>query len=182
MRGKIPMTFFELIRSRRSIRKFTPEPVEQEKIDRIIEAALRSPSSRSINPWRFMVVDNADTISKLSRAKPHGAGFLKDAPLCVVVGADSTESDVWVEDASIASTYIQLAAHDMGLGSCWIQIRKREHNAFKSAGTYVKELLEIPDTIMIESIIAIGYPDERKQGHPQDALQVHKVTVKANTD
>ncbi len=169
------MDFFKLIQSRRSIRKFTDKPVEREKIELLMEAAVRSPSSRSINPWQFVIVDDKKKIQALSKAKPHGASFLKNAPLCIVVCANKEESDVWVEDASIASAFIHLAAHDMKLGSCWIQIRKREYNAFKTADTYVKELLEIPDNIMIESIIAVGYPDEPKKGHPKERLPFHKV-------
>ncbi len=167
--------FSDLIKTRRSVRKFKNKPVEKQKIDSLIEAALRSPSSRSINPWRFIAVDNKELIQTLSQAKPHGADFLTNAPFCIVVCANKDESDVWIEDASIASIFIHLAAHGMGLGSCWVQIRQREYNSFKSAQTYVKEVLEIPDNIMIESIIAIGYPDEVKQGHKKDTLQFQKV-------
>lgn len=168
--------FLDLIKSRRSIRKFTSEPVEQEKIDIIIEAALRAPSSRSFNPWHFVVVSDKTLIMKLSDAKTHGSSFLKNASLAIVVCADPSKSDVWVEDTSIASAFIHLAAHDLGLGSCWIQIRKREHSQDKSSGTYVKEVLKIPDNIMIESIVAIGYPDEVKPSHKRDSLQFHKVS------
>jgi len=167
--------FLELISNRRSIRKFNQRPVEKEKINILIEAALRSPSSRGLNPWQFIVIEDQATLEKLSIAKPHGAGFLKDAPLGIVVCADTSKSDVWVEDTSIASVFIHLAAHDIGLGSCWIQIRKREHNASTTSDGYVKELLNIPDNIMIESIIAIGYPDETKKVHKKDSLQFHKV-------
>jgi nitroreductase len=82
---------------------------------------------------------------------------------------------VWVEDASIASIFIQLAAQALELGSCWIQIRKRDHDASKSADAYIKDLLGMPDNIMVESIVAIGYPDESKQGHPKKTLQYNKV-------
>ncbi|MCK5163185.1 MAG: nitroreductase family protein [Desulfobacula sp.] len=168
--------FLDLIETRRSIRKFKSKPVEKEKINLLIEAGLRSPSSRGINPWRFIVIEDKDLLEKLSKAKPHGAGFLKEASLGIAVCGDASKSDVWVEDASIASVIIHIAAHDIGLGSCWIQIRKREHKHGKSADTYVKELLKIPDNIMVESIIAIGYPDEVKKGHTKDSLQFHKVS------
>lgn len=170
------MSFFELINTRRSIRKFKDAPVEKEKVDLLIEAALRSPSSRSFNPWRFIVVDDRDKIQLLSQAKPHGSSFLAGAPLCIVVCGNRDESDVWVEDASIASIFTHLAAHEMGLGSCWIQIRKREYNASKSADTYVKDVLKIPDNIMIEAIVAVGYPDEVKKGHKKDTLPYEKVS------
>lgn len=167
--------FFDLIRERRSVRKFKQHPIEQEKCKLLIEAALRAPSSRSFNPWRFIVIDDATLLETLSKSKPHGASFLKNAPLGIVVCGDSTASDVWVEDCAIASTFIHLAASSLGLGSCWIQIRKRDHTPNTSADTYIKELLDIPDNLMIESIIAIGYPDETKDGHPEDSLNRDKV-------
>lgn len=168
--------FLDLISNRRSIRKFKPQPVEKEMIDTLIEAALRSPSSRDINPLSFIIIEDRAILEKLSGAKSHGANFLKNAPLGIVVCGDTSQSDVWVEDASIASVFIHLAAHDIGLGSCWIQIRKREHNSSKSADVYVKELLHIPDNMMVESIIAIGYPDRAKKGHKKNSLQFHKVS------
>ena len=169
--------FFELIETRRSIRKFSSCPVEKEKIDRLIEAALRAPSSRDFRPWRFIVVDDPAQLKKLSEAKPHGAAFLKNAALGMIVCGDTTASDVWVEDCAIASTFIHLAAHDLGLGSCWIQIRKRDHSPEKTADTYIRDLLDIPDTLSVESIIAIGYPDEAKPGHKKQSLAYDKVFV-----
>lgn len=168
--------FNKFIEQRRSIRKFKDRPIEGEKIDQLIQAALRSPSSRSFNPWRFVVVDKPGLLEKLAAAKAHGSSFLKGAPLGIVVCADPSTSDVWVEDTSIASIFIHLAAQSLELGSCWIQIRKRDHDSSKSADSYIKDLLGIPDNIMIESIIAIGYPDEVKKGHPKEALQYDKVS------
>jgi len=168
--------FNKLIEQRRSIRKFKDIPIEKEKVEQLIEAALRSPSSRSFNPWRFIVVNKSDLLEKLAAAKPHGSSFLRKAPLGIVVCADPTASDVCVEDASIASIFIHLAAQSLGLGSCWIQIRKRDHDSSISADAYIKDLLDIPDKIMIESIIAIGYPDEARKGHPKEILQYDKVS------
>jgi nitroreductase len=167
--------FFKLIEKRRSKRKFIPKKIEQEKIDQLIETALRSPSSRSINPWRFVIVNDKETLLNLSQSKPHGASFLKDAALGIVVCADSEKSDTWIEDTSIASIFIQLAAESLDLSSCWIQIRMREHNNSQSANKYVKDLLKIPDNIDVESIIALGYSDEIKKGHTKKSLQTEKI-------
>ncbi len=169
--------FFKQIETRRSIRRFIPRAVEKEKIDRLVEAALRAPSSRDFKPCRFIVVDDPSLLAQLAAAKPHGSSFLKNAPLGMVVCGDTTASDVWVEDCAIASTFVHLAAHDLGLGSCWIQIRKREHSPGKTADTYIRDLLNIPDTLSVESIIAIGYPDEAKPGHEKKALGFDKVFV-----
>jgi len=168
--------FLDLIKTRRSTRKFSEKLVEKEKISLLIEAALRSPSSKGINPWQFIVIDDKNILETLSRAKPHGSDFLKGAALGIAVCADVSQSDVWVEDVSIASVFIHLAAHDLGLGSCWIQIRKREHDSSKTADTYIKETLKIPDNMMVESIIAIGYPDEIKKGHSKNSLQFDRIS------
>jgi len=116
--------FLSLIQKRRSIRRYLPWPVEKEKIDVLIEAALRAPSSRGFNPWKFIFVTDRDVLKRLSVTKEHGSSFLRNATLGIVVCADTEKSDVWVEDASIASIFIQLAAESIELGSCWIQIRR----------------------------------------------------------
>ena len=167
--------FFDLIQKRRSIRKFKPVPVEREKINRLIETALRSPSSRGFNPWRFVVVDQPSTLASLSLAKPNGSAFLKAAPLAFVVVGDPETSDMWIEDCSIASIMIHLGAEALGLGSCWIQIRRRDHNKAKSSDQYIKDLLSIPDNLAVESIIAIGYADEKKDPHSAATLETEKV-------
>lgn len=166
-----------LIQQRRSIRKYSDRVIETEKIDLIVEAALRAPSSRGFNPWRFIVINDPKLLSELSRSKPHGASFLKNAGLGIVVCADTARTDVWVEDASIASIYLHLVATSLGLGSCWIQIRKRMHDDNISASDYICKLLEIPDGIAVEAIIAMGYPAEEKKPHPPAYLQYEKAFI-----
>ena len=165
----------ELLRKRRSIRKFTSEKIAHEAIETLVEAALRAPSSRGFNPWEFILVDDPELLSKLSEAKQHGAEFLKGAPLGIVVCADSTKSDVWVEDCSIAAIIIQLTAVSMGLGSCWAQIRNRQHDADTSSETYIQELLGLPEKIKVESILGIGHPAEKKSPVSADKLQYNKI-------
>ncbi|NNG02270.1 MAG: NAD(P)H-dependent dehydrogenase/reductase [Desulfobacteraceae bacterium] len=167
--------FLDLISQRRSIRRYDPKPVEGEILDKLVETALRAPSSRGLNPWTFIFVTNPDTIGKLSEAKPHGASFLRKAPLAVVVCANPGISDVWVEDAAIASIFLHLAAADLGLGSCWIQIRKRMHNEKLSAHEYVAQLLGLPATLDVDAIIAMGYPAETKNPHRKNSLQYEKI-------
>jgi nitroreductase len=167
--------FLSLVQKRRSIRRYLDKPVEPEIVDRLIEAALRAPSSRGFNPWEFVVVTDGVLLEKLSKAKPHGASFLKDASLGIAVCADPEKCDVWIEDASIASIYIHLAAESMELGSCWIQIRERMHDQTKTAEQYIRELLNIPENFNVESMIAIGYPAEIKSPHSKEDLQYEKV-------
>jgi nitroreductase len=167
--------FMDLITKRRSIRRFTADKVEAEKVEILKEAALRAPSSRGINPWEFIFITDRNLLANLSAAKPHGSTFLKDAPLGVVVCADPQKSDVWVEDASIATIFVELAAASLDLGSCWIQIRKRMHDETQSSEAYIANLLNIPSHLKVESMIAIGYPAESKPPHSKEELQNEKV-------
>lgn len=166
-----------LLRKRRSIRKFTAQPVQPEQVDALIEAAVRAPTSRGFNPWEFIVIDNRELIQSLARAKQHGSQFLEGAPLAIVVAADTSKSDAWIEDCSIAAIIIQLAAEEMGLGSCWVQIRMRPHNESLSAEDFVKECLTLPGHYSVECIIGVGHPGEVKEGHKHGELpfdQVHR--------
>ncbi|MFW5852239.1 MAG: nitroreductase family protein [Bacteroidota bacterium] len=170
-------SFFSLIQSRRSARKFKADKLSSEIQKQLLQAALLSPASKRSNPWEFIAIDDSEMLRKLSESKPHGAAFLAKAPFAIVVVADPEKSDVWVEDTSIASLYIQLAAEDLGLGSCWIQIHKREHESGIMASEYIKNMLNIPSQYEVESIIAIGHKEvERKGAELSDLLyeRLHK--------
>ncbi|MCJ7499834.1 nitroreductase family protein, partial [bacterium] len=160
----------EILRNRRSVRQFQDRTVEGEKLELLQEALVRSPTSRSINPWEFIVIDDRTTIGKLSRCKPHGAGFLSSAPVAVVILGDTSLSDTCVEDCSIAAITLQYAAESLDLKSCWCQIRLRDHGDGKSAEQYIRELMGIPENYLVECIIGIGYPGEEKEPHTHDSL------------
>jgi nitroreductase len=165
----------EILRSRRSIRKYEKRPIDERSLAILKEALLRCPSSRGINPWTFVFVDEVDLLAGLSKAKEHGSGFLKNAALAIVVCGDESESDVWVEDCSIAAIVAHLTAHSLGLGSCWIQIRNRAHSIEKTAEKHVQELLGLPSNLRVESIISIGFPGETKTPVPKEKLHYEKI-------
>ena len=165
----------DLLRNRRSIRKFKNIKISEESVALLKEAVLRSPSSRGLNPWEFIFIQNKKCLQMISKAKQHGSQFLSDVPLAVVVIADEKKSDVWIEDCAIASIILQLTAESLGLKSCWVQIRKRMFNDTKTAEDYLKETLDVPDNYKILSIIGIGYPDEEKEGHNNDYLDYSKI-------
>lgn len=167
--------FLSLLENRRSIRAFQAKPLTEDEVGTLIEALLRSPSSRGRNPWEFVVVTNPELLGGLARAKEHGSGFLSGAPLAVVICADPERCDVWVEDCAIAAIIAQLAAESLGLGSCWAQIRLRPHGDGRSAEDYIKELLGLPEHLVVEAVIGIGHPAEVKVPHPKDALPYEKV-------
>lgn len=165
----------DLLRERRSVRKYTEQAIETEKLEILKEALLRSPSSKGINPWQFIFVNKSELILQLKDCKPHGAGPLESAQLAVVICADETVNDAWIEDCSIASILLQLTAQSIGLGSCWIHIRNRKFSETKTSESYIQELLDIPDHYKVLSIISIGYPDQQRQGKNFDDLQFEKI-------
>ena len=164
-----------LLRTRRSIRKYAPIAIDNKIINVLIEALLRSPTSRNGKSWEFIIVDDRDLLSKLSKTREQGSHHLTDAALGIVVCADSTKSDVWVEDCSIAAILVQVTAHDLGLGSCWIQIRNRNHTGMISAEQYIQSLLGLPQHINVECIVSIGYPNETKRLISENELEYHKI-------
>jgi nitroreductase len=166
-----------LLRTRRSIRKYTDQAIEPEKLEILKEAVLRSPSSKGINPWVFIFVDDSITIQKLKDCKPHVTSPLKNSPLAVVVCADETVNDAWIEDCSISSILLQLTAQSIGLGSCWIQVRNRMHSETVSSEKYVQELLNIPTKFRVLSIISVGYPEKPREGKKFEELQFEKIRI-----
>ncbi len=165
----------EILRKRRSIRKFRKDRIDPARLDDLKEAVLRSPSSRGIKPWEFFFVQDPEVITKLSCCKEHGSSFLKEAPLAVVVCGDESASDVWIEDCSIAALILHLTAESLGLGGCWIQVRNRRYNADVTSEEYVKKVLDIGRPLRVLAIVAIGLPAEVKAGRPFDSLDQSKV-------
>ncbi|MDS1004492.1 nitroreductase family protein [Clostridium sporogenes] len=167
----------ELLKQRRSIRKFQQKPIENEKIEILKKALLLAPSSRNLKPLEFIFLEDKEILKDISKCKPHGGTFIKDAALAVVILGDENKSDVWVEDASIASIILQLQAESLGLGSCWSQIRNRKYDDNKMAEDYIKEKLNIKENYKVESIIAIGYKDETKEPIDEDKLDFNKIYI-----
>ena len=167
----------ELLRARRSIRKFTEQKVESEKLEVLKEAVLRSPSSKGINPWAFIFMDEKETIQLLKNCRQNGAGPLETTPLAVVICADETVNDAWIEDCSIASILLQLTAQSLGLGSCWIQVRNRMHSEAISSEEYIQNLLKIPAQFRVLSVITIGYPVKWREGKKLADLQFEKIRI-----
>lgn len=147
----------EILYNRRSTRKFLNQKIEEEKIKKLLIAAQLAPSSRGIRPWEFIVVDDPSLLEKLATSKPHGSLLLNHASLAIIIAGDKTKSDVWIEDCSIASVFIQLEAEALGLGSCWVQINHRYYNDDITANEFIHEQFGIPDRLEVLSVVGIGY-------------------------
>ncbi|NQS76783.1 MAG: NAD(P)H nitroreductase [Peptococcaceae bacterium] len=166
---------YELLKTRRSIRKFQDKIVGEDKLDTILKCVLMAPSSRSSRHCEFVAVTERELLKKLSASRTMGTEFLAGTGAAIVVLADPGKSDVWIEDASIAALTIQLVAHSLGLGSCWSQIRERLTPAGRHAEDHVKDVLNIPDRFKVLCIIGLGYPAEEKPPYDEADLPLDKL-------
>lgn len=167
----------QLLFSRHSIRRYTDQPIDADAVRTILEAALLAPSSKSARPWQFVVVEDKDTLSRLAECKQFGSKPVASAAFAVVVAVDTTISDVYVEDASVAATLMHLQAADLGLGSCWIQIRNRFAADGESSETVVRELLGIPEQFAVECIVTFGHIAEERKPVDPDKLLWEKIHI-----
>lgn len=170
-------SFKELVQKRRSIRKFTDEEVSPEDLQTILRAALMSPTGKSVRGWHFYVVDDKAMLEKMSQCREMGSQFLEGAAVAIVVLGDTETSDVWVEDASLAAITMQYQAADLGLGSCWCQVRNRYFNADNSADNILRYLLGYESNLVAECVIGIGHPAMERKPQNEDNLKWENVHI-----
>ena len=169
--------FKDLVQQRRSHRKFTTEEIDAESVKLILRAALMSPTSKGQRAWQFVVVDNPTDIEKLADAKDLGSQFLKGAPLAIVVLGDPLQNDCWIEDGSIAAIAMQYQAADLGLGSCWAQMRGRGLSDGTTADTVIQGVLDIPENFHVLCILGIGHPADERKPQNEDKLKWENVHI-----
>jgi nitroreductase len=148
----------DTIQNRRSVLRFDNTPIEKEKMEAIVNAGRWAPSWLNKQPWKFILVKDKNIKEQLSENIPTPfIQGLKEAPVCIAVVVDTTEDPFhYIEDGAVATQNIALAAHSLGLSSCWIGIFDVK-NQKKSAEAYVRKILGIPQTYRVISILPIGY-------------------------
>lgn len=158
----------QTIFARRSIRKYTSEPVSEKEIKTLLEAAMAAPSANNSQPWRFVVVTDRRTIDALADAHPHGK-MLFQATLCIAVCGDPAASVYWEQDCSAATENLLLAATALGLGAVWLGVHPRQDRI-----AAVRRVLGIPESIVPLNLLSIGHPAEMKEPRTQyNAAFVH---------
>lgn len=167
----------DLLMHRRSIRKYTDQPLSPDSVKLILEAGLLAPSSKRCTPWEFIAVEDKEVLARLAACKTAGAKPVEGAALAIVVTADMTLTDTWVEDASIAAILMQLQAADLGLGSCWIQVRNRFGADDEPAEDIVRSILDIPETMGVLCILSIGHKDEERKPFDEEKMMWEKVHI-----
>ncbi len=168
------MNLLDVMLKRRSTRKFNEEKVTRKQLDKILQAALLAPTSMNRKPCSFMVVERKETLNELSQSKNHGADLIRGADKAIVVIADTLIADTWIEDSSIALTYMHLMATELGLGSCWVQIHLRDKDG-RNSEDLVRDILKIDDHYRIVGILAIGNSDSIPKAHALEDVDKNKI-------
>lgn len=164
----------DLILKRRSVRQYLKKEVEETVLKDILSAGLLAPTGMNKKPCIFYVIKKREILEALSTVKPAGAAMLKEAPVAIAVVVDEERTDTWVEDSSIALSFMQLEAADKNLGSCWVQIRLRT-NEGKSSEEKVQKLLNLSDKDRVVGILALGYPEKEVKAHSLEEIDWSKV-------
>lgn len=151
------MDALEAIFTRRSIRAYTSEPVSEEDLKVILEAAMNAPSASNRQPWHFIVVDDRSKLDAIMEVHPY-SDMLAQAPLAIVVCGDTkVSSSYWQQDCSAATENILLAARALGLGTVWLGVYPREDRV-----KGISRLFQLPAHVKPLAVIAVGHPAEEK--------------------
>lgn len=166
------------IATRTSVRDYEARPVEKEKIEKMLRAAMAAPTAMNKQPWHFVVVDQRNVLDALAGANPY-AKMLKKAPLAIVVCGNTDKMiegggrDFWIQDASAATENLLLAAHAMGLGAVWTGAYPSEERCIS-----ISKVLSLSDNLIPLNMIVVGYPAE----HPQPKQKFKEENVSYNVD
>ena len=166
------------IATRTSVRDYEARPVEKEKIEKMLRAAMAAPTAMNKQPWHFVVVDQRNVLDALAGANPY-AKMLKKAPLASVVCGNTDKMiegggrDFWIQDASAATENLLLAAHAMGLGAVWTGAYPSEERCIS-----ISKVLSLSDNLIPLNMIVVGYPAEQ----PQPKQKFKEENISYNVD
>lgn len=161
------MDVLSAVRGRRSIRHYASRPVEEDKLNKVLEAARLSPSASNRQSWKFVVVKDGETRARLAEAAG-GQSFVGQAPVIIAACGTDTEGVMmcgqyrYTVDLSIATAYMVLEAYEQGLGTCWLGRFDEKR---------VKEILGIPETVRVVAVVPLGYPAEEPAPRPRKQLE-----------
>jgi nitroreductase len=158
------------ILKRRSIRKYTSEPVSAENITTVLQAAMSAPSGMNRKPWHFVVVTEREKLDRLGATTKSWA-MLKEAPLSIVVCGDPEISEkYYIQDSVAALENLLIAVSMLGLGAVWLGCEPNPERVGP-----VREILGVPEPVVPIAVLSIGHPAEEKEPRTQyDETRVHR--------
>ena len=162
------MDLMEVFRNRRSVRKYTDRQISDEDLQKILSAGLLVPSGKGLKPWQAVVIRDAETLKALEGCRKGGAKMLQTATCAVAVFSDKNMTDTYIEDSSLFMGYMHLMASSLGIGSVWLQIRLRPSDQEGvTSEEFVRSVLSVPDNMMPEAILVMGYPESVPEPNPE---------------
>jgi len=166
------MDALEAILTRRSVRNYTDQPIPEETIQLLLEAAVSAPSAGNQQPWQFIIIEEREILQRIPSVHPY-SNMLNHAPLAILVCGDLSRErfkGYWVQDCSAATQNILLAARALGLGAVWLGVYPLEDRVIG-----LQKLLSIPESVIPLSLISIGYPAaEQNRVDRYDAGRIHR--------
>lgn len=157
------METIETLFSRRSIRKYSAQPVSEQSVQIILEAAMSAPSAGNQQPWHFAVINDRKLLDQIPSIHPHSL-MCREAPMAILVCGDPTlekHQGYWVQDCAAATENLLLSVHALGLGGVWVGVYPREDRVIG-----FRKLLNIPEQVIPFALIPIGHPTEQKPMRP----------------
>ena len=159
----------QIIFSRRSIRQYTGQPLSEADITSLLQAGMAAPSAGNRKPWHLIVVTDKQTLRAIAAAPPYSR-TLGSAALAIVVCGDPSISDWWLQDCTLATENILIAAAGLGLGAVFLGCHERAEREQP-----IRQVLGIPEEIGMASVLSIGHPAEEKEPRTQyDPARVHR--------
>ncbi len=166
------MNAFDTILSRRSIRRYTRQPVPEAAVGQLLEAAMSAPSAGNAQPWQFIVLTDRRLLDEIPTFHPY-AEMLREASVAIVVCGDlrlEKYKGYWIQDCSAATENLLLAAHALGLGAVWVGVYPTEDRVKR-----MQALLRLPPHVIPLSLVPVGYPAERlERAERYDSSRVHR--------
>lgn len=160
----------EAILARRSIRRFTEEPLDDETVELLLRAAMSAPSAHNQQPWEFIVIDDRQTLDSIPSFHPYSKMLLQAPAAILVCGRtrDLTAQVFWPQDCAAATQNILIAATALGIGSVWLGVFPHDLLIEKT-----RERFNIPEEITPFSFVALGHPAEEKK--PSDRFEPNRI-------
>ena len=170
-----PEELLGLLRSRRSIRRYTQEPLRDEDLRTILQAGLLYASGRNLHPLELHVVRDKDMLRKMAEARFNGTVALRNAEAAIVVLGDEEQSDLYVEDACVSMANMMLMAKARDVGACWIQGRNRWNSAGVPMEDTLRSMFGWRDSLHLVATLALGYPGEEPAPYEMDSLDYSRI-------
>lgn len=153
-------SFNDIVHNRKQCRNFMAKEINGDDLEKILEVALKSPRISFETDSHFILVDDNVQLSKLSDCNDIDSCILKDVAVAIVVVGNSLNNDFWIEDSSMAAVSMLYMAEQLGIGTYWVQVRKRGYYDGANSTEIIRGVLEIPEEYDVLCILGIGYAQE----------------------